>query len=70
MDRVKTNELEITVTRNLVTGDCCVNELNIETILKFCTDLTCDTYIDSDPIPAYERKEDIFVEHSIVSPEF
>jgi hypothetical protein len=60
--------LSINVAKNIVIGDCCVNELNIETELNFCTDLTCGTYL---PSPLFIVRKDLFyVEHKISTVEF
>lgn len=50
-------------------GDCCENELFIQTELKFCESLACDVYIPDDPL-VVTRKESFFVEHSIITEEF
>jgi len=68
LDKVYDNALTVTVTKNEVVGDCCENVLNIETELNFCTDFTCANYLPDGLV--IERKSDIFVEHSIVTPEF
>jgi len=68
LSRVYTNELTVTVEKNEVVGDCCENVLNVETDLKWCTDITCTAYWPD--IIEVERKGDMFAEHMIVSPEF
>jgi hypothetical protein len=60
--------LHINIAKNVVIGDCCLNELNIETELSFCSDLTCATYL---PEPLEIVRKDIFyVEHRITTLEF
>lgn len=41
-------------------GVCCENELNVETELRFCTDMSCTAYEES-PLSVV-RKESFFVE--------
>jgi len=45
LSRVYENQLDITVTKNEVVGECCENELNIITELNFCETFTCDDYL-------------------------
>jgi hypothetical protein len=63
-----TKTLTVTVTKNLVIGDCCTNELGVETELNWCEDYTCLDYIPG--VLTIERKASIYVEHKITSPEF
>jgi len=41
LDRTITDDLVVSVERNVVTGDCCENELTIEGSLHFCTNYNC-----------------------------
>jgi len=45
-----TNDLNITIYKNEVVGDCCANVLHIDTEMHFCTDINCGTYITDDPL--------------------
>lgn len=65
---VYTDSLTVNVERNYVEGDCCENELSIETALNWCETFECLAYL-SNPLTV-ERKGDMFVEHSIVTTEF
>jgi hypothetical protein len=66
--RYSTKVLLLNIAKNVVIGDCCVNILNIETELNFCSDLTCTTYL---PSPLVLIRKDIFyVEHKIITPAF
>jgi len=60
--------LSLNISKNIVIGECCLNELNIDTELNFCTDLSCSTYL---PSPLLLVRKDIFyVEHRIATVEF
>lgn len=60
--------MTVTVLPNWVEGDCCENRLEIETELKWCETFECLAYLP-DPLTV-ERKGDMFIEHSIVTPSF
>lgn len=60
--------LHINISKNIVIGDCCLNELKIETNLEFCSDMTCATYLP-DPL-IIVRKDVFYVEHRITTVEF
>jgi len=68
LSRYKLEVLNINVSKNIVIGDCCLNELNVETELRFCSDMTCATYLPS-PLSVV-RKDIFYVEHRITSVEF
>lgn len=71
LDRTVDDILEIEVYKNSVIGNCCENRLGVESTLKFCTDETCDTYIDTSTVPyTVERLDIVTVEHSITTAEF
>lgn len=59
----------VTVTPNEVEGDCCTNELNIETALTLVTDLTGNTELGKDNTGTYttERMTDLYIKHSIIT---
>jgi hypothetical protein len=68
LSRYEIDTLVINIAKNVVIGDCCLNELNIETELSFCSDMTCGTYL---PSPLNIVRKDIFyVEHRITTVEF
>jgi hypothetical protein len=60
--------LHINIAKNIVIGDCCLNLLNIETELAFCSDFTCAAYLPS-PLSVV-RKDIFYVEHRILTEEF
>lgn len=61
--------ITVVVEPNDINNDnCCENQLDIETNLRVCTDINCDSYID--PPITIIRKEEFIVEHSIVTNEF
>lgn len=68
ISRVYSDQVTVNVIPNVVEGDCCENQLEIETLLRFCKTFACNEYLAS-PLTV-ERKGDIFVEHSIASVEF
>jgi len=41
LPRVGENKLAVEVSPNNVMGECCVNELNVPTELKYCPDMDC-----------------------------
>lgn len=63
---------EVTVTPNEVEGNCCTNELNIETALTLVTDLSGDTELGKDNTGTYTtvRMTDLYIKHSITTQEF
>jgi hypothetical protein len=68
LSRYEIDTLVINISKNVVIGDCCLNELNIETELNFCSDMTCAFYL---PSPLNIVRKDIFyVEHRITTIEF
>jgi hypothetical protein len=68
LSRYYIDVLSLNISKNIVIGECCLNELNIDTELNFCTDLTCSTYL---PSPLLLVRKDIFyVEHRIATVEF
>jgi hypothetical protein len=68
LNRDYLDTLHVNINKNLVIGDCCVNELNIETELHFCSDITCSSYLPDDI--TVTRKDDVFIEHKIATAEF
>jgi hypothetical protein len=68
LNRNYIDTLHINISKNIVVGDCCLNELKILTTLAFCTDLTCATYLPSPLVIV--RKDNFFVEHRITTVEF
>lgn len=69
LNREVEDSLLITVQKNTVIGECCDNVLNIQTLLRFCTDITCTDYIEDTNVNVV-RKESFIVEHSITTVEF
>jgi hypothetical protein len=68
LSRYYLDVLHVDISKNIVIGECCLNELKIETELSFCTDLTCETYLP-DPL-VIVRKDIFYVEHRITTVEF
>jgi len=50
LSRLYTDDLQITIYKNEVIGDCCENTLHIDTELHFCTSMICDTYDLHNPL--------------------
>jgi hypothetical protein len=68
LSRYEIDTLVINISKNVVIGDCCLNELNIDTELRFCSDFSCASYL---PSPLNIVRKDIFyVEHRILTVEF
>lgn len=62
----------VTINQNFVVGECCENELGIETALRICSDENCSGYEPTNPILPFEfnRMDTITIEHYIVTAEF
>lgn len=41
LDRTLTDTIDVAVNRNVVYGDCCVNELQVTSSLHFCSNYAC-----------------------------
>jgi len=80
LDRTITDDLTVSVERNVVTGDCCVNTLQVEGSLHFCSDYDCsdgnnNDYLEvaadwDDGVKTVERREKFWVAHRIDTAEF
>lgn len=50
LDRLLTATLDVAVNRNVVYGDCCVNELQVTSSLHFCMDYICSDGAGNDKL--------------------
>jgi len=80
LDRTTAAEIDVAVNRNVVYGDCCVNELEVTSSLHFCSDFNCtdedgNDYLETSAdwengIKAVERRQIFWVAHRIDTTEF
>lgn len=80
LDRTISDSLNVAVERNVVTGDCCKNELQVDGSLHFCSNYACvddnnADYLETESdwtngTKTVERREKFWVAHRIDTAEF